>query len=311
MRRYASQGQQSGDERMSASTRAAVVDFLFTGVGVVPLTLVIGGAPGLALMLACPLLIGACLCALYLEGPALDEPDGRGDPNGGERPPKDDQKDDHLVRRVVLPVHGQDAAETPFAARLAPAFAVAMRVARPAASSCRDVPALLRPKEAPAPDESPPATWLVPLDGTPEAMAAIDYVTTNARPERTRIHLLNVQPPVMASDVSPLASPAMIMRLRRTAGEEALQAARLELHAHGFQHTCDVVFGAPAEEIVRCAAQRGCAKIVMSARRTGWIANMLGRSVAARVLRRAPVPVTIVKAGQRTATSVRQRFGFA
>src|SRR5690606_33914000 len=93
----------------------------------------------------------------------------------------------------------------------------------------RSVPALLRPKEAehvPAVDGSAARAWLVPLDGTPESLAAIDYVIGHARPERTRIHLLNVQPPVMAGDVSVLTSAATIVELRRKAGEDALREAR-------------------------------------------------------------------------------------
>jgi hypothetical protein len=51
---------------------ARAVDFLFTGTAVVPAALMAGGAPGMALMVFCPLIIGACLAAAYLEGPAGD-----------------------------------------------------------------------------------------------------------------------------------------------------------------------------------------------------------------------------------------------
>ena len=82
------------------------------------------------------------------------------------------------------------------------------------------------------------------------------------------------------------------------------------MRAHGFEHTSEVVFGVTAEEIVRCAAQRGCAKIVMSTRRNGAIAHLLGRSVSARVVRLSQVPVTIVKS-RPPATSAVERFRFA
>ena len=44
------------------------VDFLFTGTAVVPTGLTFAGHPDIAFMLLCPLLIGACLTAAYLEG---------------------------------------------------------------------------------------------------------------------------------------------------------------------------------------------------------------------------------------------------
>lgn len=158
------------------------------------------------------------------------------------------------------------------------------------------VPALLQPAEGCDAAVARPgaAIWLVPVDGTPESLAAVRYAVTHACVERIAFHLLNVQPPVMAGDVSVLTSADSILCMRRCAGEEALRAARNLVRAHGFRHASEVVFGVTAEEIVRCAAERGCSKIVMSARRTGVIASVLGRSVSARVIRLSPVPVTIV-----------------
>jgi K+-sensing histidine kinase KdpD len=99
----------------------------------------------------------------------------------------------------------------------------------------------------------------------------------------------------MAGDVSVLASAKLVTDLRRSAGERALRDAKSLLDRHSFQHTSAVVFGAPAEAIVRNAAERGCTKIVMGSRRAGTIANIVGRSVSGRVVRLSHVPVTIVK----------------
>ena len=44
------------------------VDFLFTGTAVVPAGLTLAGHLDVAFLLLCPLLIGACLTAAYLEG---------------------------------------------------------------------------------------------------------------------------------------------------------------------------------------------------------------------------------------------------
>jgi|LNFM01.2.fsa_nt_gb hypothetical protein len=45
--------------------KARWVDFLFTGLAVVPMLLLFTGHPGPALLLFVPLLIGACLAGMY------------------------------------------------------------------------------------------------------------------------------------------------------------------------------------------------------------------------------------------------------
>jgi nucleotide-binding universal stress UspA family protein len=160
------------------------------------------------------------------------------------------------------------------------------------------VPALLRDWTAARKafsNTQPGQKWLVPVDGTREAMSAIDYVIAHADSARTHVHLLNVQSPIMTGDVSVLASTKLVADLRRSAGEQALRDAKAALKRHAFQHTNEIVFGAAAEAIVRSAAERGCSKIVMGSRRTGLITNIVGRSVSSRVVKLSHVPVTVVK----------------
>ena len=137
--------------------------------------------------------------------------------------------------------------------------------------------------------------WLVAVDGTPASMSAVEYVIAHADRARTHLHLLNVQPTIMAGDVSVVASAKLVADLRLSAGERALDAAKTLLDRHSFLHTSEVVFGAPAEAIVRTAAERRCAKFVMGARGVGVIANIAGRSVSGRVVRLSRLPVTLVK----------------
>jgi hypothetical protein len=56
----------------NAAGKAGVVDLLFTGAVVVPLSLTAAGRLDIAMMALCPLLIGACMGAAYLEGPLSD-----------------------------------------------------------------------------------------------------------------------------------------------------------------------------------------------------------------------------------------------
>jgi nucleotide-binding universal stress UspA family protein len=67
------------------------------------------------------------------------------------------------------------------------------------------------------------------------------------------------------------------------------------LEAHGIDYTAQVLLGEVAENIVRYAAERGCSSILMGTRGMSAIGNLLFGSVAARVVSRANVPVTLIK----------------
>jgi nucleotide-binding universal stress UspA family protein len=153
----------------------------------------------------------------------------------------------------------------------------------------------------------PSRKWLVPVDGTPASMSAIEYVLAHADRARIHVHLVNVQPPIMAGDVSVLASAKLVTDLRRSAGERILRESGRRLTSHGVRHTGEVIFGALAETIVRSASERSATKIVMASRRTGALAKMVGRSVASRVVRLSHVPVTIVKPEETRAESAREK----
>ena len=162
----------------------------------------------------------------------------------------------------------------------------------------RAVPALLQARgithEATA-NAHAEQKWLVPIDGTATAASAVEYVVANADKDRTHVHLINVQPPIMAGDVSILAPAELVKHLRRSAGARALRAAKALLKRHSVAHTAEVILGSPAEAIVRSATERGCSKIVMGSRGIGVIGTVFGWSVSGRVARLSHVPVTLVK----------------
>jgi nucleotide-binding universal stress UspA family protein len=110
------------------------------------------------------------------------------------------------------------------------------------------------------------------------------------------VHLLNVQSPVMAGDVNVFTTAPAVRSRRRTAGDEVLKRARSILAAARIEHTAEVVFGDPAPAIVRSAALNECDKIVMATRNSCLLHALLRPSVARRVVKLAPIPVTIVKA---------------
>jgi nucleotide-binding universal stress UspA family protein len=164
--------------------------------------------------------------------------------------------------------------------------------------SHESVPALLQAKHAsPASlrERSAVPTVLVPLDGSALSQPAIDYVVALAGSSGIYVHLLNVQPAVTARDVTLFTSARAVEMHRRSAGERALGPAKRALAAAEIPYVAEVAFGAPVDEIVRCATSSGCSKIVMATRGRGLVSQLLGRSVARRVTRLAPVPVTLVK----------------
>lgn len=129
------------------------------------------------------------------------------------------------------------------------------------------IPALLQPRRFAA--ASPIERILVPTDGSPAEEAALDHAIGLARIAPVAVHLLNVQPPVMAGDVTMFTTAEAAAQQRRGAGERALRRASGALAAAGVEFTTEVALGSPAVEIVRAAAAQGCTKIVMATRNTG------------------------------------------
>ncbi len=72
---------------MQTMINAGFVDFLFTGVAIVPQLLLFTGYIGPALLLFIPLLIAACLISLYREQTAAAEKNATGEATAKEELP--------------------------------------------------------------------------------------------------------------------------------------------------------------------------------------------------------------------------------
>ena len=159
------------------------------------------------------------------------------------------------------------------------------------------VAALLRHGPTTMLESAPGRRILLPLDGSRVAAdAAIDHVLALERSLPLSVVLLNVQPPVMSGDVTVLITVEMVRQRRKAAGERALARAGRMLAAAHIACETQIALGSPVQEIVRCAAERQCDMIVMATREQGLLQQLLGRSVAQRVIKLAPMPVTVVKA---------------
>jgi len=138
---------------------------------------------------------------------------------------------------------------------------------------------------------------LVPTDFSQHSRKAVTYAKAFAEKFGAEIILLHVfqdlavfQPEAVA--VAPTVQPV----------EEFLTAARNSLarmiqenDLGKFKVQAEVREGAPADEIVRFAAEKNVDLIMVGTHGRGWLAHVLLGSVTDKVVRKAPCPVLVVR----------------
>ena len=122
---------------------------------------------------------------------------------------------------------------------------------------------------------------LVPLDGSPEARAALPYAAALATPG-TEIILLTVTRSSGDAD----------------AARADLETAAQRLRVAGQMVRTEVVVGNPVRRIVDAAADLRPEMIVMASHGRGALGRLIYGSVAGQVGRESPVPVMVVRARQ-------------
>ena len=135
-------------------------------------------------------------------------------------------------------------------------------------------------------------TVLVPYDGSRPAQQAVEYAVDNWGDQR--LVLLGV---IEAADGSLEAGVDLIKeRLKESRDEGAAELTDELLETlHDVDYDVETVVGKPAREIVDYAKANDIEGIVIGSHgRTGASRVLLG-SVAQTVVRRAPVPVTVVR----------------
>ncbi|WP_300332217.1 universal stress protein [Accumulibacter sp.] len=140
------------------------------------------------------------------------------------------------------------------------------------------------------------AVWLVPVDGSPAAVHAVEHVIRHAVEDavRPQIHLVNVQAPLPA-DVTRFIDDGVVQDYHREAGDAALRIARARLEAAGLIYSSHVLVGETAPSIAEYARRHACTLIVMGARGLGALAGVLLGSVTVRVIHLTDLPVMVVK----------------
>jgi len=136
---------------------------------------------------------------------------------------------------------------------------------------------------------------LVAVESLQMATHALDYVVTKNKCDPSWIHLLNVQRPIKAGEVTHFHTAEMIMASRQAAGAEVLRPVQRLLEAKGVGHTARIVLGETAEAIARYAAENGCTSIVMGTRGLSPLGTFVLGSVATKVVNLTDIPVTLIK----------------
>jgi nucleotide-binding universal stress UspA family protein len=141
---------------------------------------------------------------------------------------------------------------------------------------------------------------LVPLDGSRLAEAAIDAVEHLGGAAARPLILLSV---VAAVNPAPLlrddTAPRRTLQARVERARGYLERVRRRLARRRIRAQIEVRSGDPAAEILACARTTGVAAIAMSTHGRRGLRRVLLGSVAESVVRRAPLPVLLVR-GART-----------
>jgi nucleotide-binding universal stress UspA family protein len=139
--------------------------------------------------------------------------------------------------------------------------------------------------------------FLIPVDGSEQANAAVEYVLklSEALNEPPHICLLNVQWKIASGNVKLLINTDTINDYYRELGMAALAKAKSKLDAANLAYEYHISIGVPAEAIVQYANQHGVEQIVMSYHGEGSLQALLLGSVVSKVLHLSSCPVLVVK----------------
>jgi nucleotide-binding universal stress UspA family protein len=137
---------------------------------------------------------------------------------------------------------------------------------------------------------------LLPVDGSVFSGRVVDYVIKVRKTHGSMdVHVLNVQIPIASGHARMFATQAEIDDYHREEGLKVLEATLKRLHDEGIPCTYHVLVGHAAETIVRFAEEHNFDKVVMGTHGRSGLTQLLLGSVAEDVLKKAKIPVVLVK----------------
>jgi nucleotide-binding universal stress UspA family protein len=137
---------------------------------------------------------------------------------------------------------------------------------------------------------------LVALDGSPASEAVLRFVLEIAGPLDMKVLLLRVVEPTLppVADES-FRMPVETVESRLRDAEEYLAPLAAALRASGVDVAWEVRHGRPEDEILTAAAESGVDMIAMATHGRTGVGRLLFGSIAEAVLRRATVPVFMIR----------------
>jgi nucleotide-binding universal stress UspA family protein len=138
---------------------------------------------------------------------------------------------------------------------------------------------------------------LVPLDGSAVAETVLPFIVEIAGPLDMEVVLLRAIQPIPPVVLEGSRSDAFEdLETKRLDAEEYLAPLAAELRQKGIRVKTRVHQGEPAEEIVAGARETGADLIAMSTHGRSGLGRLVFGSVAEAVLRRAGLPVFLLRA---------------
>ncbi|QRV17708.1 universal stress protein (plasmid) [Haloterrigena salifodinae] len=137
---------------------------------------------------------------------------------------------------------------------------------------------------------------LVPIDGSEPARAAIEHaVTTFPDADITALHVVN--PSMSTYRTNSHLHFERLVELEEERAETLFETAREIADEHGREAslTTETVVGEPIRDIVEFAEENDVDQIVIGSHGRSGVSRVLLGSVAEQVVRRASMPVTVVR----------------
>lgn len=135
---------------------------------------------------------------------------------------------------------------------------------------------------------------LVPIDDSDPARAALEHAVTT-HPDAT-IMVLHVIDPSLTMHYGEMSYDyERLIDIEEERTESLFETAREIADEYGASIETETVIGKPSRSIVTFTGENDIDQIVLGSHGRSGVSRVLLGSVAERVVRRAPVPVTVVR----------------
>jgi len=141
------------------------------------------------------------------------------------------------------------------------------------------------------------SVFLIPVDGSEYSMRAIDYVIGRVKqnPSEHRVHVLNVQMPLVGVNVKLFVSAESLQEIYREEGEKILAPVLEKLKEANVSATPHIGVGDASQVIIDFGKEVKATEIVMGSHGRGALAGALMGSVAQKVVHLSDIPVILLK----------------